>query len=61
MIGIITIEREYGSAAAAIAEKVANRLGWKPWDQLLTEEIAGLTHCESSAVENREERRDPLY
>jgi hypothetical protein len=36
-------------------------LGWKLWDQLLTEEIAGLAHCERSAVEKREERRDPLY
>ncbi|MGA8438506.1 MAG: cytidylate kinase-like family protein [Candidatus Sulfotelmatobacter sp.] len=61
MIRIITIEREYGSGAAAIAEKVAARLGWKLWDQLLTEEIARLAHCESSVVQKREERRDPLY
>jgi cytidylate kinase len=61
MIRIITIEREYGSGAAAIAETLAERLGWKLWDQLLTEEIARLAHCERSAVEKREERRDPLY
>ena len=57
MIRIITIEREYGSAATAIAEKVATRLGRKLWDELLTEEIARLAHCESSAVQKREERR----
>ena len=61
MIRIITIEREYGSGAAAIAEKVAAQLGWKLWDELLTEEIARLAHCDSSAVRTREERRDPLY
>jgi hypothetical protein len=44
-----------------VAEKVAGRLGWKLWDQLLTEEIPRLAHCESSVVQNREERRDSLY
>jgi len=29
MIRVITIEREYGSGAADIAKKVADRLGWK--------------------------------
>jgi hypothetical protein len=29
MIRIITMEREYGSGAAATAEKVAARMGWK--------------------------------
>jgi cytidylate kinase len=33
MIRIITIEREYGSGAAAIAKEVSHRLGWKLWDQ----------------------------
>ena len=61
MIRIITIEREYGSGAAQIAEKLAARLGWKLWDQLLTGEIARLAHCEQSAIEKREERRDPFY
>jgi Cytidylate kinase-like family len=61
VIRIITIEREYGSGAAQIAEKLAVRLGWKLWDQLLTQEIARLAHCERSATEKREERLDPLY
>jgi Cytidylate kinase-like family len=61
VIRIITIEREYGSGAAQIAEKLAARLGWKLWDKLLTQEIARLAHCEQSAIEKREERRDPFY
>ena len=61
MIRIITIEREYGSGAAQIAEELAAQLGWKLWDHLLTQEIARLAHCEQSVVEKREERRDPLY
>jgi cytidylate kinase len=61
LIRIITIEREYGSGAARIAEKLAVHLGWKLWDQLLTQEIARLSHSEQSAVAVREERRDPLY
>ncbi|MGD0466975.1 MAG: cytidylate kinase-like family protein [Terriglobales bacterium] len=61
MIRIITIEREYGSGASQIAAKLAARLGWKLWDQLLTQEIARLAHCEQSAIAKREERQDPLY
>jgi cytidylate kinase len=61
MIKIITIEREYGCGGGVIAEKIAHRLGWKLWDQLLTCEIARLSHCHQSEVEAREERVDPLY
>jgi len=61
MINVITIDREYGSGAADIACKVAQRLGWKLWDQLLTTEIARAMDCDCQAVEEREERRDALY
>jgi shikimate kinase len=61
MIRLITIEREYASGAAEVAKLVAERKGWKLWDQLLTDEIARLMDCESSVVEAREERRDPLH
>jgi cytidylate kinase len=60
-IRIITLEREYGSGGNVIAEKVAARLGWKLWDQLLTEEIARRMDCDCRAVEEHEERRDPSY
>jgi cytidylate kinase len=61
MIKIITIEREYGCGGGEIAQKLANQIGWKLWDQLLTEEIARLANCPKSVVEVREERNDPLY
>jgi cytidylate kinase len=61
MIKIITIEREYGSGGGEIAELLATQLGWKLWDQLLTEEIARLAECPKAIVEGREERPDPLY
>jgi cytidylate kinase len=61
MVNIITIEREYGCGGGDIAQLVANRLGWKLWDQQLTEEIARLANCPKAVVEAREERNDPLY
>jgi cytidylate kinase len=61
VIKIITIEREYGSGGGEIAQLVAQQLGWKLWDQLLTEEIAKLANCPKAVVEGREERNDPLY
>jgi cytidylate kinase len=61
VIKIITIEREYGCGGSEIARLVAKHLGWKVWDQLLTEEIARLANCSKAAVEVREERTDPLY
>jgi cytidylate kinase len=61
MIKIVTIEREYGSGGGEIAQLLAKQLGWKLWDQLLTEEIARLAECPKAVVEVREERTDPLY
>lgn len=61
MIKILTVDREYGSGAADIAQQLAEKLGWKLWDQTLTNEIARHMQCESSHVEQHEERRDPLY
>lgn len=61
MIKIVTIEREYGSGGGEIAQRLATRVGWKLWDQLLTEEIARLAECPKAVVEVREERTDPLY
>jgi cytidylate kinase len=61
MIRIITIDREFGSGGNVIAEKLAARLGWKLWDQLLTDEIARRMDCDRHVVEEREERRDPAY
>jgi cytidylate kinase len=61
MIKVLTIEREYGSGGVDIAAKVAERLGWKLWDQRLTTEVARYLECDSFHVERHEERRDPMY
>lgn len=61
MIRIITVEREYGSGGAAIAQRLAERLGWKLWDQALTGEIARLAQVEPEQVQRREEQVDPLF
>jgi cytidylate kinase len=61
MIRVITIEREYGSGAADIARKLAERLGWQLWDQKLTDEIARRLECDRRTVEEHAERIDPLY
>ena len=61
MTKVITIDREYGSGAAEIAATLAARLGWKLWDELLTIEIARVVGCDCPAVEEREERRDPMH
>jgi cytidylate kinase len=61
MFNVLTMEREYGSGANEIAATIAERLGWKLWDQLLTTEIARHLECPKMHVEEREERRDPLH
>ena len=61
MTKVLTIEREYGSGAAAIAKEVAARLAWKLWDQVLTDEICRRMECDRQHVERHEERRDPLH
>jgi cytidylate kinase len=61
MINVVTVEREYGSGGGDIAARLAGHLGWKLWDQQLTEEIARLARCPKAVVEEREEKNDPLY
>ena len=61
VVRIISIEREYGCGAAKIGQKLAEHLGWDLWDQRLTQEIARLAQSTESAIEQREERCDPLY
>src|SRR5689334_20846476 len=62
MFRVVTIEREYGCGGAAIAARLAEQLGWKLWDHLLTEEIARLANVHPSAVKRCDERMDsPLH
>jgi len=60
MIRLVTIDREYGSGGAEIAQEVAQALGWKLWDQALTDEIARLLDCPKRTVAEHEEKRDSL-
>jgi cytidylate kinase len=61
VIRVISIEREYGSGAPAIAQTIADRLGWKLWDQEITAEIADRLKCKAEQVEAREERCDSMF
>jgi cytidylate kinase len=61
MFRLITIEREYGCGAAGIAAQLADHLGWKLWDKLLTEEIARVAQVEPSAVKRCDERMDSRF
>lgn len=61
MIKVVTIEREYGSGAAAIGRELAERLGFSLWDQGITEAVARRLKCDVRTVEQREERPDPTY
>jgi cytidylate kinase len=58
MFRVITMEREYGCGAGAIAAQLAHQLGWKLWDHLLTEEVARLANVDPSAVHRCDERMD---
>ncbi len=57
---ILIIEREYGAGATEIARKAAERLGWKLYDQALTEEIAKMAKASVKTCKEREEKVDPL-
>lgn len=61
MIRTITVEREYGAGGGAIARKLAERLGWKLWDDQLACEIARLAKVDQAAVARLDERCDPLF
>jgi cytidylate kinase len=62
MFRLISLEREYGCGGGNIAAQLAERLGWKLWDHLLTEEIAHLANVSPSAVKRCDERMDsPLH
>lgn len=61
MIRTVTVEREFGAGGTAIAQKLAERLGWTLWDQDLTAEIAKLAQVDRASVERLDERCDSLF
>lgn len=61
MYRIITIEREYGCGGGEIARELAERLGWKLWDNSLTAEIAKLANVDPATVCACDERVDGAF
>jgi cytidylate kinase len=59
-VRIVTLEREYGSGGAMIAKRLAERLGWKLWDEQLTCEIARVAKVDENAARRCDERCDSL-
>lgn len=59
-IRVITVEREYGSGGAVIARELADRLGWKLWDEELTAEIARVAQVDHKVAACCDERVDSL-
>ena len=61
MFKIITVEREYGCGGGEIARELADRLGWKLWDNALTEEIAKIANVDPRTVLHCDERCDSTF
>ncbi|MGA9882662.1 MAG: cytidylate kinase-like family protein [Candidatus Acidiferrales bacterium] len=59
-IRVATVEREYGSGGAIIAQQLAERLGWKLWDEELTAEIARVAQVDHRVALSCDERVDSL-
>ncbi len=59
-IRVITVEREYGSGGTVIARQLAERLGWKLWDEELTAEIARVADVDRKVAASCDERVDSL-
>ena len=61
MFRVVTVAREYGSGGALIAQRLANRLGWKLLDRCLIEKISEAARIEPAAAEQYDERPDPWF
>ena len=59
-VRIITLEREYGSGGTLIAKSLAERLGWKLWDEEITAEIARAANVAQREAQRCDERVDPF-
>jgi len=56
---ILLLDREFGAGASTIGERLAQRLGWRLFDEDLTREIAALARIPVDVCRRREERVDP--
>lgn len=57
---ILLIDREFGAGAITIGEKIAKRLNWSFFDEVLTQEIARLAKIPIEVCQRRLERNDPF-
>jgi hypothetical protein len=57
---LLLIDQEYGAGAITIGEKIAQRLNWNFFDQVLTDEVARLARIPVGVCEGRMERNDPV-
>jgi len=61
MFRLITIEREYGSGGAEVAERVAKDLGWRLLDQTLIEAVARRAQVDIGTARRYDERLDSWW
>ncbi|HEX4023502.1 MAG TPA: cytidylate kinase-like family protein [Steroidobacteraceae bacterium] len=59
MKSILLVDREFGAGCSSISEKLAARLGWRLFDDALTQEIARLARIPVEVCRRHEERTDP--
>jgi len=59
-VRVVTVEREYGSGGAIIAQRLAAHLGWKLWDREITVEIARRANVDPRTTARCDERVDSL-
>jgi cytidylate kinase len=59
-VRVVTLEREYGSGGAIIAQRLATHLGWKLWDREITTEIARRANVDQRTAARCDERVDSL-
>jgi len=55
-IRVVTVEREYGSGGAVIAQRLAEHLGWKLWDHEISAEIARRANIDQKTATRCDER-----
>jgi cytidylate kinase len=56
---VVTVAREYGSGGAAIAAKLARRLGYELLDRALLERVAEAAQIDPGTAADLDERLDP--
>lgn len=61
MFRLITLEREYGSGGAEVAERIARDLGWRLLDQALIEAVARRAQVDVATARGYDERLDSWW